>query len=171
MRPSSGINVSSKSDLNCSLLISYIYIFPSYHLLSVRECGGVPSVVVWVSLYQVGWRLSETKACLCSSISFALPWWESSAPLIVFGVLGQGTPISLCSGEGVWASALVCVRVAPAFVQQLRTGALSFSPMCRSPLCAHAVAPVSLEHAVTHNGGNNLHNRSVSPGCLFTLWW
>lgn len=87
----------------------------------------------------------------------------------MFGVLGQGTPISLRSGEGVWARALVRVRVAPAFVQQLRIGALSFSPICRSPLCAHAVAPVRLKHAVMHNGGNNLHNRSVSPGCLFTL--
>lgn len=94
--------------VSLSLIYIYIYISQLSSFVCERECGGVPSVLAWVSLYQVGWRLSETKACLCSSISFALHWWESSAPLIVFSVLGQGTPISLCSGEGVWARVRAC---------------------------------------------------------------
>lgn len=50
-------------------------------------------------------RVSATKACLCSSVSFTLRWWESAAPLIVFGVLGQHTQITLC------ACACVCKHV------------------------------------------------------------
>lgn len=169
MRPSSRINVSSKSGLNCSLLISYIY----SSQLSSFVCE------------RVRWR-SE-----CGCVSFFVPselktFWNKSMfmllHLICIALMGIFCPADCvwCSGSGhpdkfvfrwgcVGARARVCV--APAFVQQLRIGALSFSPVCRSPLCAHTVAPVSLKHAAMHNGGNNLHNRSASPGCLFTLWW
>lgn len=42
------------------------------------------------------------------SISFTLCWWESAERLIVFGVLGQHTQISLCASQCVCVCVSVC---------------------------------------------------------------
>ncbi len=89
-----------------------------------------------VFLYPLSWGVSATKARLRSSISFTLRWWESAAPLIVFGVLGQHTQITLCAGVCV----CVCVweREVQACAQRLKIGVkadLPFSVSFADFLC------------------------------------
>lgn len=110
---------------------------PSY-LLPVRGNAAVlralarAPLCACVSLQRGGRRLSETKACLCSSVSFAWRWWESAAPLIVFGVLGQGTLITLSSGKAVGMSVRAGVRA--------RAAARSYRSFSFPPL-THAGCP------------------------------
>jgi len=92
----------------------------------VSTCVCVPSLRL---CFLVPTELTSfcNKARLRSSISFTLRWWESAAPLIVFGVLGQHTQISLRAGVCVCVS--VCARVcASSICSRLKIGVKPVSP-------------------------------------------
>lgn len=163
----SRFNVSLWSDLNCELPISYLCVIIfclsvcewlrlcTYGRTSVagvcvcvRACICVCTCVcpVWrcVFLYPLSWRLSATKARLCSSTLFALHWWESAAPLIVFGVLGQVTEMRACvraCAHSIWKFLFFHF---PSYADFLFV-----SPVCASwALCAVLHNSVSIIHLI-----------------------
>lgn len=94
----------------CLCIIMHVWAFTSVSHAPLREKQSFASVWVWVRVCPspawgcvffrpASWGLSATKARLRLSISFTLCWWESAERLIVFGVLGQHTQISLCASK------------------------------------------------------------------------
>lgn len=73
-----------------------------------------------VFLYPLSRGVSATKAHLQTSISLTLCWWVSAEPLIVLGVLGQHTLISLWEHKCVFKHVNVwCVTIKKSILKTL----------------------------------------------------